>query len=163
MGTLEKDQKFPSVRVLSVGGEPLLRDDLHYFNRHFPGHCRLSHALGPTECLTVCWALIPHGAQITETKLPIGYPLKDKDVLVLDDNRRELGDGEVGELAVKSRHISLGYWRDPERTRAVFLPDPAGTWRSNLPHRRSWHEKSGRLPGPRWPRGLPGKNPWLSN
>lgn len=127
MGTLERDQKFPSVRVLSVGGEPMLRDDLDYFNRHFLGHCVLCHALGPTECLTVCWALIPHGTHITEVKLPIGYPLKDKDVLVLDDNRRELGDGEVGELAVKSRYISLGYWRDPERTRSVFLLDPAGT------------------------------------
>ena len=127
MDSLERDQKFPSVRVLSVGGEPMLRDDLDYFNRHFLSHCVLSHALGPTECLTVCWALIPHGTQITETKLPIGYPLKDKDVLVLDDNRRELGDGEVGELAVKSRYISLGYWRDPERTQSVFLPDPAGT------------------------------------
>jgi amino acid adenylation domain-containing protein len=127
MATLERDRKFPSVRVLSVGGEPMLRDDLDYFNRHFPGHCVLVHALGPTECLTVCWALIPHGTHIAEVKLPIGYPLKDKDVLVLDDNRRELGDGEVGELAVKSRYISLGYWRDPERTRSVFLPDPAGT------------------------------------
>jgi amino acid adenylation domain-containing protein len=127
MGTLKSDQKFPSVRVLSVGGEPMLRDDLHYFNRHFLGHCVLAHALGPTECLTVCWALIPHGTHITETKLPIGYPLKDKDVLVLDNNRRELSDGEVGELAVKSRYISLGYWRDPERTQSMFLPDPAGT------------------------------------
>ena len=61
MGTLERDQKFPSVRLLSVGGEPMLRDDLDYFNRHFLGHCVLVHALGPTECLTVCWALIPHG------------------------------------------------------------------------------------------------------
>jgi amino acid adenylation domain-containing protein len=127
MGTLESEQKFPSVRLLSVGGEPMLRDDLHYFNRHFLGHCVLSHALGPTECLTVCWALIPHGTHITETKLPIGYSLKDKDVLVLDENRRELGANEVGELAVKSRYISLGYWRDPERTQSVFLPDPAGT------------------------------------
>ena len=127
MGTLERDQKFPSVRVLSVGGEPMLRDDLQYFNRHFLAHCVLCHALGPTECLTVCWALIPHGTHITEIKLPIGYPLKDKDVLVLDDNRRELGDGEVGELAVKSRYISLGYWHDPEGTQSVFLPDPAGT------------------------------------
>ena len=127
VGTLEREQKFPSVRVLSVGGEPMLRDDLHYFNRHFLGHCVLAHSLGPTECLTVCWALIPHGTHIADTKLPIGYPLKDKEVLVLDENLRELGVGEVGELAVKSRYISPGYWRDPERTQRVFLPDPAGT------------------------------------
>jgi amino acid adenylation domain-containing protein len=127
MATLEKSFQFPTVRVLSVGGEPMLRADLDFFNRHFLPHCVLCHALGPTECLTVCWALIPHGAQITGSKLPIGYSLQDKDVLVLDDADKEVGPGEVGQLAVKSRYISRGYWRDPERTRAVFLPDPTGS------------------------------------
>ena len=126
MDTLEKDVKFPAVRVLSVGGEPMLRADLAYFNQHFLPHCVLTHALGPTECLTVCWALIPHGAQLTGSKLPIGYSLQDKDVLVLDEAGQELGPGQVGQLAVKSRYISLGYWRDSERTNAVFLPDPEG-------------------------------------
>jgi len=127
MGTLEKGSQFPAVRVLSVGGEPMLRADLDFFNQHFLPHCVLCHALGPTECLTVCWALIPHGAQITGSKLPIGYSLQDKDVLVLDDAGQEVGPGEVGQLAVKSRYISRGYWRDPERTHAVFLPDPTGS------------------------------------
>ena len=127
MGTLQKGQIFPAIRLLSVGGEPLLRGDLDYFNEHFSSRCVLTHALGPTECLTVCWALIPHGTQITQSKLPIGYPLEDKDVLVLDESGRELEDGQVGELAVKSRYISPGYWRDPERTQAAFLPDPMGS------------------------------------
>ena len=72
-------------------------------NRHFLPHCTLVHALGPTECLTVCWACLPHGTRITESKLPIGYPLPDKDVLVLGEDGRVLGEGEVGELAVRSR------------------------------------------------------------
>lgn len=127
MGILERGQIFPAIRLLSVGGEPMLRADLDYFNRHFLPHCVLSHALGPTECLTVCWALIPHGTRIAESTLPIGYSLRDKDVLVLDESGRELGAGEVGQLAVKSRYISLGYWRDPERTKVAFLPDPAGS------------------------------------
>jgi amino acid adenylation domain-containing protein len=127
MNTLEEDQTFPAVRVLSVGGEPLPRADLDYFNKHFLPHCVLAHALGPTECLTVCWTLVPHGTLIAESKLPIGYPLQDKDVLLLDETRRELGEDEVGEIAVKSRYISPGYWRDPERTKAAFLPDPTGS------------------------------------
>lgn len=127
MSTLEREQKFPSVRLLSVGGEPMMRDDLDHFDRHFTGRCVLAHSLGPTECLTVCYELIPHGTELADSKLPIGYPLKDKDVLVLDDDLSEVGVGEVGELAVRSRYISRGYWRDPERTQRVFLPDPAGT------------------------------------
>src|SRR4030095_13038534 len=47
------------------------------------------------------------------------------DVLVLDDNGREVPAGEIGEICVKSPYISPGYWRDPERTMAKFRPDPS--------------------------------------
>jgi len=126
MANVDANLTFPAVRVLSVGGEPMLQADLEYFNRHFSSRCVLAHALGPTECLTVCWALVPHGTPVAEGKLPIGYPLRDKDVRLLDESGREVADGEVGEIAVTSRYISPGYWRDPERTRESFLPDPGG-------------------------------------
>lgn len=127
MASVDADLRFPAVRVLSVGGEPMLQADLAYFNRHFSPHCVLSHAFGPTECLTVCWALVPHGTPIAEGKLPIGHPLPDKAVRLLDDTGREVADGDVGEIAVTSRYLSPGYWHDPERTRASFLPGPGGS------------------------------------
>ena len=126
MASVDGAVTFPAVRVLSIGGEPMLQADVEHFNRHFSSRCTLSHAFGPTECLTVCRALIPHGTPIAEGKLPLGYTLPDKDVLLLDDSRQEVGDGEVGEIAVRSRYISPGYWRDPGRTRDAFLPDPGG-------------------------------------
>jgi amino acid adenylation domain-containing protein len=126
MSTLSETQTFPTVRLLVVGGEPMFNRDLHYFEQHFLPHCMLVHPLGPTECLTVCWSCIPHGMHIEDTKLPIGYPLRDKDVLLLDEERREVATGEVGEIAVRSRYISPGYWRDPERTHAAFFPDSLG-------------------------------------
>jgi acyl carrier protein len=46
---------------------------------------------------------------------------------LLDESGREVADGEVGEIAVTSRNLSSGYWRDLDRTRAVFLPGPAGS------------------------------------
>ena len=124
--TLTGERTFPSVRILSLGGEPMLAKDLEYFNRHFSPHCVLSHAFGPTECLTVCWALIPHGEAAADGKLPIGSSLPGKDVLLLDESGHEVGAGEVGEIAVRSPYLSPGYWRDPERTAAAFRPDPAG-------------------------------------
>jgi non-ribosomal peptide synthetase component F len=124
--TLGETRQFPAVRVLSAGGSPLLRGDLESFNRHFLPHCVLVHALGAPECLSVCWACIPHGTRIAGKTLPIGYSLPDKDVLVLDAAGRVLGEGEVGELAVRSRYIATGYWRDPVRTAAAFRPGPSG-------------------------------------
>jgi amino acid adenylation domain-containing protein len=126
MATLADDLRFPSVRVLSLGGESMLGADLDRFNRHFPPHCVLAHAFGPTECLTVCWSLIPHGTLPVAGKLPIGHALPDKEVLLVDESGIEVPDGEVGEIAVRSPYISPGYWRDAQRTRAVFLPDANG-------------------------------------
>ena len=124
MATLDDRDAFPSVRVVAAGGEPILRSDVDNFNRHFLPHCVLQHSFGPTETLTVCWVLVPHGTRVTEGKLPIGRSLPDRDVVLLDESRREIADGEVGEIAVRSRYLFSGYWRDPERTRAAFLPGP---------------------------------------
>jgi len=47
-------------------------------------------------------------------------------VILLDDTGEEVGFNRVGEIAIKSCYLSPGYWRKPDLTRAVFLPDPAG-------------------------------------
>jgi amino acid adenylation domain-containing protein len=126
MATLSEDDVFPAVRVVAAGGEPILRSDVDNFNRHFGPHCVLSHSFGPTETLTVTFAIVPHATRVTEGKLPIGHCAADRQVALLGESGREVADGEVGEIAVTSRNLSPGYWRDPDRTRAVFLPDAAG-------------------------------------
>ena len=120
------DLTFPDVRLLTIGGEPVLRGDVEFFNRHFAPSSVISHGLGPTECFNVCQNYIPHGTQVEESKLAIGWPLPDKEILVLDENGSEVQAGEVGEICVRSRFISTGYWNDSERTRAAFQPDPIG-------------------------------------
>ena len=47
-------------------------------------------------------------------------------MLLLDEEGREAAPGEAGEIAVRSRYLSLGYWRDPERTAAAFETLPNG-------------------------------------
>jgi hypothetical protein len=61
-----------------------------------------------------------------EEGVPVGYPAPGKKVLLLDENGHEVGPGEMGEIAVKSRFLSVGYWRKPELTNAKFLADPNG-------------------------------------
>src|SRR5262249_46179576 len=53
--------------------------------------------------------------------------LRNRTVLLLDDARRPVRDGQIGEIAVKSRYLSPGYWRDPVRTSAAFLDDDGGS------------------------------------
>jgi len=58
--------------------------------------------------------------------VPVGYAVEDKEVILLDEGGCEVGVGQVGEIAVKSRYLAAGYWREPELTKARFLLDPNG-------------------------------------
>ena len=58
--------------------------------------------------------------------VPVGSPYEGVEVRLLDEDGREAGPDEVGEITVRSRHLALGYWRQEALTRERFLPDPAG-------------------------------------
>ena len=77
--------------------------------------------------MLACWNLLRHGDSIAGNKVPIGYPLDDVDVLLLDDTGGAVVDGQTGEIAVKSPWLSAGYWRDPERTASVFVSAANGS------------------------------------
>jgi acetyltransferase-like isoleucine patch superfamily enzyme/acyl carrier protein len=62
------------------------------------------------------------------SNVPAGYPVsEDREVLLLDDARQEVASGEIGEIAVCSDYMSLGYWRNPDLTERAFIADPRGT------------------------------------
>ena len=125
MANVPPDLTFPDVRLLTIGGEPVLRGDVELFNQHFAPGSVMSSGLGPTECFNVCQHYIPHGTQLEESNLAIGWPLPDKEILLLDENGSEVQAGEVGEICVRSRFISTGYWNESDRTQATFRPDPS--------------------------------------
>jgi acyl-CoA synthetase (AMP-forming)/AMP-acid ligase II len=54
----------------------------------------------------------------------MGRAIPECEILVLDDEGRRCPPGTVGELVHRGPTVSLGYWRNPETTAAVFRPDP---------------------------------------
>jgi amino acid adenylation domain-containing protein len=124
--TLAPDAVFPEVRILRVGGESINRDDIKRYQRHFSPHCLLMHGLGPTETLDILHYSITHDWQSSEVKIPIGYAVPDKEVVLLNEAGEEVGADQIGEIAVRSKHLALGYWGQPELTQSAFVPDPHG-------------------------------------
>src|ERR1043166_6840792 len=120
---LEKEDYFPDLRTVSFSGEPLYQSDIELCRRHFPPDCLLVNSFGATEVSSCCEYVVGAESRIGANTFSCGTPTSDMEILLLDENRNSVDRGDVGEIAVKSRYLSLGYWRQPELTSAKFLPD----------------------------------------
>ena len=65
-----------------------------------------------------------HETVIHEKIVPVGFPIQDKEIVLLDDAGHPVTAGGVGEIAIKSHYLTLGYWGQPELTQSSFQPAP---------------------------------------
>ncbi|MEO6164617.1 MAG: AMP-binding protein, partial [Candidatus Binatia bacterium] len=119
--------KFSAIRLVHLGGEPLFQSDVALFKRHFIDGCRLVNRLGISETKTASYFFIGKNDIVEEPVVPVGFALDGYEIAVLDEAGKPMAPNTVGEIAVKSRFLSRGYWRRPELTQAKFLADPAGS------------------------------------
>jgi acyl carrier protein len=85
----------------------------------------LVNRFGTTETGNVCLYFIDKQTQVSGRVVPVGYPLEDTAVLLLDEDGEEVEDNHKGEIAIESRYLSPGSWRRPELNHTVFRPAPA--------------------------------------
>jgi len=124
--SLTVPEKFPTLRLIHLEGEAVTKRDVDLCKQHFSPDCILVNRLAATETGSIRWYFVDNGTQIEATAVPAGYAVEDKEVLLLDEAGQEIGFNQVGQIAVKSGFLALGYWRKPDLTRAAFLPDTAG-------------------------------------
>jgi len=124
--SLTGEDQFPRLRLVTFGGEPVYRSDVELYRRYLSPQCLMLINLAATETGSDCHYFIDKQTQFTDALIPVGYPTEGTEIFLLNENGQKVGPGEVGEIAVKSRYLSLGYWRQPELTRKRFLPDPNG-------------------------------------
>ncbi len=87
----------------------------------------LVNAYGPTECsddITHYFITKPLAEDAANT--PVGYPISNMRIYVLDREMEPVPVGVAGELFAGGIGVGRGYLRDAERTAAVFVPDPFG-------------------------------------
>ncbi len=123
--TLKGGERFPHMRVIAPGSEPLYRSDVELYKHTFDPPCVLQNALGTTETRTVTQYLLTHEDALDETAaVPVGWAVTDKEVLILGADGRPVESGQVGEIAVRSRYLSPGYWARPDLTARSFRHAP---------------------------------------
>ena len=117
---LEGDRVFPSVRLIRLEGDRASRRDVELYRRHFSSACLLVNGLGLTEAGLVRQYVVDSTTAVDDVRLPVGYPVQDMECLLLDESGQPARDGDVGEIAIRSEFLALGYWQKPDLTDAAF-------------------------------------------
>ncbi|KAF9367903.1 hypothetical protein CPB97_005171, partial [Podila verticillata] len=98
------------------------------------GPVRLINRYGPTETTVDATAYTATSAIDQLDRLPIGRPISNTRVYVLDKHRKPIPVGTVGELYIGGPSVANGYLNRPDLTAERFLPDPF----SNVPGARMY-------------------------
>src|SRR6185295_18905914 len=112
-----------SLRTFGFGGERALREPLAAFRRRAPW-LRIEHDYGPTEATVIATRWVVPATGEIPADAPIGRPMRQARVYLVDAELRPVPRGAVGALALGGASLARGYLHGPERTAERFVPDP---------------------------------------
>lgn len=112
-----------TLRQLLAGGDVLSPRHARLFLEHAPT-TTLINGYGPTENTTFTCCHIMHAGDSFSDSIPIGKPISNTRVYILDGDMNPVAPGEVGELYAGGDGVARGYLNDADSTAAKFLADP---------------------------------------
>jgi len=112
-----------ALRKIFITSEVFPTKHLNYWRRNLPD-ALFVNLYGPIEISVDCTYFVVDREMADDEKLPIGFPCRNTDILILDEQNRLAQVDEPGELCVRGSSLALGYWNNPERTAKVFVQNP---------------------------------------
>ena len=111
------------IKALIIGGEALFADTLLYWRTHSPG-TRIINEYGPTETVVGCCVYEVLQEDALSRAVPIGRPVANTQVYLLDNNLQPVPIGVPGELYIGGAGLAQGYLNRPELTAERFICNP---------------------------------------
>jgi amino acid adenylation domain-containing protein len=113
-----------TLRLVVTGSERVLPERLIIWRKLFGDSIRWLNAYGPTEA-TVTATIYEPGDELHETAtVPIGRPMANRQIYILDSYRNPVPVGVPGELHIGGDGLARGYLNLPELTREKFVRNP---------------------------------------
>jgi amino acid adenylation domain-containing protein len=107
-----------ALRVMLTGGDTLhtgAPSDVPFL---------LVNNYGPTECTVVATSALVSQQGLADRLPPIGFPIRNTRLYVLDESRNQVAAGDSGELYIGGAGVARGYRNRAELTAERFVPDP---------------------------------------
>jgi amino acid adenylation domain-containing protein len=117
----------PSLRLVVAGSERVLPERLRWWRQHVAPAVRWMNGYGPTETTITATLYEPtEGDPPPSATVPIGRPIANVRLYVVDAFGGLCPAGAAGELWIGGEGVARGYLGHPELTRERFLDDPFG-------------------------------------
>ena len=126
----ERPRALASLREILTGGEALSVAHIQRAHRELPATVQLINGYGPTENTTfTCCHWIPRDLPDDIPSIPIGTPISNTKVYLLDEAMQPVPQGVPGELMIGGDGLACGYLDREELTAERFIANPFGEGR----------------------------------
>ncbi|ELS00502.1 amino acid adenylation enzyme/thioester reductase family protein [Xenococcus sp. PCC 7305] len=117
-------RKLPSLQWMMVTGETVAVNLVNDWLKLYP-NIPVVNAYGPSEASDdITQAIIDRPLPENQRLVPIGKPLANLNLHILDSNLKLLPIGVPGEICVSGYGVGVGYWDNQEKTQGSFVPNP---------------------------------------
>jgi D-alanine--poly(phosphoribitol) ligase subunit 1 len=104
-------------------GEVFPTRHLNYWRRHLPSAIFVN-LYGPIEITVACTYYICDRELSDDEKLPVGFPCRNTEILILNEQNQLTKVDEPGEICVRGSSLGLGYYNNADRTAKGFVQNP---------------------------------------
>ena len=118
--------QLPQLKMIWFAGEVFPTLQLNYWRKSLP-NATFVNLYGPTEATVDCTYFIVNREFSNNEPIPIGFPCRNTDILILDEDDRITEAGKEGELCVRGTALAMGYYNNPEKTNQAFVQNPLNT------------------------------------
>lgn len=116
------DRGLPVLRLLLYAGEPFPTPYLRRVMQCLPGTW-VSNIYGPTETNIVTFYHLYEPPE-NDDPVPLGHTVHDTEAFIVDEDLKQVPDGEIGEILIRGGTVFGGYFNDPELTRKKLVQSP---------------------------------------
>jgi amino acid adenylation domain-containing protein len=117
---------FPHLKRMLWCGEIFPTPALKYWMERLP-QVTFTNLYGPTEAtIASSYYTLPAPPSGSDERVPIGEACGGEELLVLQEDLQPQSPNQVGEICIGGAGVTLGYWRDEERTRRAFVEAGGG-------------------------------------
>lgn len=118
---VELTKKFQNVRQITIAGETLIMEMVKSFQLKFGLPMDIYNLYGPTECTVLTTFYKVNDNMPPVASVPIGYPLPNKALYIVNEHNQLCPIGVTGELLISSVGVARSYLHQPEKTAEVFV------------------------------------------